>query len=705
MGAIQVETGGDGVARLFLDTPDKSVNVLTPALMEELEALLPQLESDSSVDAVVIASRKPAGFLAGADLDVLEGLSAEEAAALSRAGNALLSRVANCPKPFVAAVHGPALGGGLEVALACRFLVASDDPATVLALPEVQLGLLPGGGGTQRLPRRVGLVAALPMLLTGKRVRARRASRMGLVDLVTTPGGIAETAARAARLVADGELVRPEPKRPLLQRLADAPPGRALALRRARAEVERRTRGLYPAPAAILDCVETGLSRGVEAGLERESVLFGELAASAASRSLLRLFHWTNELKRERGEAPPRPVRRVAVLGAGFMGAGIASVSLKHVPVVLRDLSDEALAAAAKTVHGGLEAQLRSGALRSAERDRRWSRLQLTRDLAGLRRADLVVEAVFEDLELKRRVLAEAEELLAPEAVFASNTSALPIAEIARDARHPGRVLGMHYFSPVPKMPLLELVAAERTEPWALETARALGQAQGKTVVVVRDGPGFYTTRVLAPYLNEAMVLLGEGARVEDVDAAALDFGFPVGPCALLDEVGIDVGAHVSRDLGGRFAHRAGAPSDALQRLYDAGYRGRKHGKGFYSYASGRRGRKPVNPAVYEHFGGPARRELPRAEVQDRLVLQMAGEAVHCLAEGVIASPRDGDVAAVLGLGFAPPRGGPFRHLDALGAEAVARRLGELAERCGERFRPPPLLDEQRAGGGRFHGD
>jgi 3-hydroxyacyl-CoA dehydrogenase len=322
----------------------------------------------------------------------------------------------------------------------------------------------------------------------------------------------------------------------------------------------------------------------------------------------------------------------------------------------------------------------------------------LTTGVDDLEGAELIVEAVFEDLELKRRVLAEVEERVADDAVFASNTSALPIGKIAAGARHPERVIGMHYFSPVPKMPLLEIVVAEQTADWATATAHAFGTAQGKTCIVVKDGPGFYTTRILAPYLNEAVLLVEEGARIEDVDRAMKDFGYPVGPLALVDEVGIDVGAHVAQDLGRAFADRGLEGSGAMPRLYEAGLHGRKNGRGFYLYPKAKKkGRKQINPKIYDLLGGEARRSVDSSEIQDRLALLMVNEAVHCLQEGVISSPRDGDLGAILGLGFPPFRGGPFRHIDTLGREAVRARLEELAGKHGKRFETAGSLREEGA--------
>ncbi len=703
MASFRIAARGDGVTVVTFDAPGRPVNTLSPAVIDEVEAEVLPLLDDASVRAVVLASGKDSTWIAGADLDALDGMqTAAEAEAMSRRGNTLLSAIAASRKPVVAAIHGAALGGGLEVALACSYLLASDHPATVLGLPEVMLGLLPGGGGTQRLPRRIGLAAALPLLLTGQRVRARKAYRLGIVDALTTPGGIAETAVRAALLLADGKL--PARRLPLAARATLVLPARMLILRAAHKQVKAKTRGLYPAPTAILDCVATGLAHGIERGLERESQHFGTLVASRQAKCLIGLFHAMNGLKKVPPGPDPRPVGRLGVLGAGFMGSGVASVSLSICPVVVRDIGDPALSGAARAIHDGLEKQVRSGALTRTERDRRWSRLLLTRDVADLSGCSLVVEAVFEDLELKRRVLAEVEEVISPDTVFASNTSALPIAGIAAAARHPERVLGMHYFSPVPKMPLLELVVAPATAPWAVATARAFGVAQGKTVIAVKDGPGFYTTRILAAYLNEAMLLLSEGAAIEELDRALKDFGFPVGPIALIDEVGIDVAAHVAEDLGGRFADRGMTASPLLPALLVAGYQGRKNRRGFYVYPPpGKKSRKTPNAAIYGALGLGARKAVSPAEIVDRMALMMVNEAARCLAEGVIASPRDGDIGAVLGLGFPPFRGGPFHHVDEVGPTAVVARLEDLAARLGVRFAPAaPLADAARTGNGFF---
>ncbi len=702
MGAIRVAKRPDGVAVLTFDNPKGKVNILSAEMLEEFRTVIGDIEGDAAVKACVLVSAKPDTFIAGADLKYFLSIrEAAEGERFSREGHALLDRVANSSKPTVAAIAGLTLGGGLEVALACSYRLAADDPKVVLGLPEVQLGLLPGGGGTVRLPRLVGLPAALPMMLTGQRVRVRKALKMGLVDALTTPGGIEETAIRTALGLADGSITRRRRTRSWMEAFLESPPGRALLFKQARKSVLAKTRGLYPAPLFILDCVQAGYAKGPAAAYERESVLFGQLTAGPQAKALIGLFEAATELKKPLDATPPRPVNRLAVLGAGFMGSGIAAVSLDLASVEVRDLSQKALDGCAKSIYQGLSKRVKSGAISRFERDRLLARMFLTRDTDGLRRADLVVEAVFEDLGLKRAVLAEVEALMPAQAVFASNTSALPIASIAQGARHPERILGMHYFSPVPKMPLLELVVAEKTAPWAVATARAFAVRQGKTVIVVKDGPGFYTTRILSPFLSEAVLLLEEGARIEDVDRAVKDFGYPVGPITLLDEVGIDVGAHVTRELGPVYAHRGLGGTGALPRLFDAGYLGRKNGRGFYVYPPpGKKGKKRPNEEVYALLGGAPRRTVDC--MAERLALLMANEAVHCLEESVISCPRDGDVGAVLGLGFPPFRGGPFHHLDALGAQHAVERFEALAKLHGQRFVPAPLLVQMAKEGKRF---
>ncbi len=683
----------DHVALITFDSPQKSVNTLTNESIDCLEEILDEVSRDSSIRACILTSAKKDSFIAGADLDALHAVTtAKEAERLSRRSHALLNRVAQLRIPIVAAVHGTALGAGLEIMLACDYRVASNDSKTVFALPEVQLGLLPGGGGTQRLFRLIGLIEALPMLLTGKRVRAKKALELGLVDKLSDKDALIETAATLALAHSKNRRRLKRGRLSILNRALMFPLVRTVLLRQARKSVQRKTLGLYPAPLAILKCVETGLRQGLHAGLEKESELFGRLVVSPEAKNLIWLFHATHELKRAAGKPT---VKTLGVLGAGLMGEGIATISLPLNAVVLKDVSPESMSRAKSRIATYLAKRAGTALL---------ERLTCTTQMKELAATELVIEAVFENLELKQKVLAEVEAAISPTTVFASNTSALPIGQIAAQAKHPERVLGMHYFSPVPQMPLLEIIVTPVTSPAALATAQSYGAAQGKTVIVVKDSPGFYTTRILAPLLNESMLLLEEGASIEAVDKAMKLFGFPVGPIALLDEVGIDVGAHVAKDLGKAFEARSGGASPALSRMNEAGYAGKKNQRGFYLYSKDKKksGKKLVNTEVYDFFGGPDRKAFAPTLIADRIALMMINEAVYCLQEQVIRSPLDGDVGAVLGLGFPPFRGGPFHHIDTVGAARVASRLTDLAQAFGPRFKPAPLLLKLAQSGARF---
>jgi 3-hydroxyacyl-CoA dehydrogenase / enoyl-CoA hydratase / 3-hydroxybutyryl-CoA epimerase len=700
MSALTAVVGDDGVLVLTLDVPGEPVNTLSRSLMNEMDVALGEIEGRLGVTAVVLQSGKPDGFIAGADIrDFGQIRSAIEAETLSRGGQAILDRLEALPFPVVAAIHGAALGGGLEVALACRYRIATDDPKTVLGVPEVQLGLIPGAGGTQRLPRLVGVPTALDLVLTGRSLKAARALKAGLVDEVVPKEVLLAAARRAALGLASGT-VKARPRGLAWKDRLLLP----IALRKARASVLAKGGGHYPAPLAALDAIAQGVKLGQQSGLKVESRHFGELAVSDVSRSLVSVFFATQEIKKDAGYpegTSATTIDKLAVVGAGLMGAGIAASAAEAGALVrLKDAAPEALGRALAHAYDGLEERRRRGSLDRRGVTKRLDRLSVTTEPTGFRQADLVIEAVFEDVELKRKVLAETEALTPDECVFASNTSSLPIGEIARDARRPSRVLGMHFFSPVEKMPLLEVVVTSQTDAWATATAVTFGRRLGKHVIVVRDGPGFYTTRTLAPYLNEACRLVEEGAAVEDVDRALVSFGFPVGPLALLDEVGIDVGAKVAHVLHHAFGERL-APPESMARVVEDGRQGRKNGRGFYAYGTGQ---KRVDASVYALLpGGPARRPVDADEIRDRCVFAFLNEAVLCLQDGVLRSARDGDVGAIFGLGFPPFLGGPFRYLDHLGARFAAEVLDRLAAKHGERFRAAPRLQDMAKDGGAFH--
>jgi 3-hydroxyacyl-CoA dehydrogenase / enoyl-CoA hydratase / 3-hydroxybutyryl-CoA epimerase len=590
--------------------------------------------------------------------------------------------------------------------LACHYRIASNHPKTQLGLPEVQLGLIPGAGGCQRLPRLIGARAALDMILAGKSERASKALRLGLVDELVPESILRSVAVGAAdRLAREGL-----PKRAgkggvpglLLDRTAA---GRQLVYRAARKQVLKRTGGHYPAPLAALEAVRVGLEQGVTAGLAEEHRAFGELAVGDVSRKLVQIFFATTALKKDDGVPPgsatPRQIRRLGIVGSGFMGSGIAGTAVLNVEVDTR-LKDSDLTRVGKGLKAAsrlLSDRLEKRRLTRQQYERLSALLSGSSDYSGFQRADLVIEAVFEDLEVKRKVLAEVEGVVRPDAIFATNTSTIPIRQIAEQARRPERVLGMHFFSPVERMPLLEVIPTAATAPDTVVTAVRFGRRMGKTVIVVADRPGFWVNRILSPYLNEAGHLLQEGTPIEVIDQAMTTFGFPVGPVALLDEVGLDVAEKAGNVMHEAFGDRM-KPAGALGRMLGATRLGRKNGRGFYKYSEGHKA--GVDASVYPLLGVRPVEAHPDL-VQRRLIYSMLNEAAMACAEHVVRSPRDADIGAIFGIGFPAFRGGPLRMIDDLGAGRVVETLYQLQEQFGERFRPAPALLEMSRRSGHYY--
>jgi 3-hydroxyacyl-CoA dehydrogenase / enoyl-CoA hydratase / 3-hydroxybutyryl-CoA epimerase len=702
-----IVTNENGIAIVTFDLPGEPVNKLNSAVQRELEALLPKLRDDAAVRAVVLISGKSDNFIAGADIEEFTKLTTQgEAERLSFEGQEMVSRVETFPKPIVAAIHGACLGGGLELALACHYRIATDHPKTQLGLPEVQLGLIPGAGGCQRLPRLIGVRAALDIILAGKSERASKALRLGLVDEVVPRSILRQTAIAAAdRLAREG--LRQRPQRGgvggmLLERTSA---GRQLVYRAARKQVLKKTGGHYPAPLAALGAVRTGMEQGVTAGLAEEHRAFGELAVGDVSRKLIQIFFATTALKKDDGvpgPAVPRQIRRLAIVGSGFMGAGIAGTAVMNVEVDTR-LKDSDLARVGKGLNSAtalLKERLERRRLTRPQFQRLSALLSGSVDYAGFNRADLVIEAVFEDLETKRQVLQEVESHVRPETIFATNTSTIPIRTIAARAQHPERVLGMHFFSPVDRMPLLEVIPTEATSPDTIVTAVRFGRRMGKTVIVVADHPGFWVNRILSPYLNEAGHLLQEGVAIDVIDSVMTRFGFPVGPVALLDEVGLDVAQKAGDVMHLAFGDRM-KPAGVLARMLGGTRLGRKNGRGFYRYEKGRKA--GVDPSINPLLGVRPSDGADRGLVERRLVYSMLNEAAMACAEGVVRSARDGDIGAIFGIGFPAFRGGPLRMIDDVSPRKTVETLYQLQEQFGERFRPAASLLDMARGGARYY--
>jgi 3-hydroxyacyl-CoA dehydrogenase / enoyl-CoA hydratase / 3-hydroxybutyryl-CoA epimerase len=698
----------NGIAVVTFDLPGEPVNKLSDAVKVEFEALLIRLRDDTTIRSAVLISGKPDNFIAGADIEEFSALTTESAAErLSFEGQEMVSRVETLSTPVVAAIHGGCLGGGLELVLACHYRIATDHPKTQLGLPEVQLGLIPGAGGCQRLPRLIGARAALDMILTGRSERGAKALRLGLIDELVPPSILRATAVAAADRLAREGVPERKPKGGIPALALDrTAAGRRLVYRAAEKRVLAKTGGHYPAPIRALDAVRTGLEQGITAGLAAEHRAFGELAVGDVSRKLVQVFFATNALKKDDGIAPgsavPRQIRRLGIVGAGFMGAGIAGTAVLNVEVDTR-LKDADLPKVGK----GLKAA--TGILAERQKRRRLTRPQFERlisllsggaDYRGFGRADLVIEAVFEDLDTKRRVLEEVEAVTRPEAIFASNTSTIPIRDIAANAARPQRVLGMHFFSPVEKMPLLEVIPTDTTDPEAIITAVRFGRRMGKTVIVVADHPGFWVNRILSPYLNEAAIMIAEGVPIEVIDQTMTRWGFPVGPVALLDEVGLDVAQKAGSVMHAAFGDRL-RPPETLARLIADGRQGRKNGRGFYRYHDGHKA--GVDDSVYSLIGVRPVENADPGVIERRLVFAMLNESAMALEDGVVRTPRDGDIGALFGIGFPAFRGGPLRMIDDLTATKVVETLRDLEDVHGSRFSPAGGLIGTILHGGRYY--
>ncbi|QRG80428.1 fatty acid oxidation complex subunit alpha FadJ [Citrobacter sp. R56] len=689
----------DNVAVVSMDVPGEKMNTLKAEFATQVRAILKQIRENKALRGVVFISAKPDNFIAGADINMIGHCrSAQEAETLARHGQQIMSEINALPIPVIAAIHGACLGGGLEMALACHQRICTDDAKTVLGLPEVQLGLLPGSGGTQRLPRLVGVSTALDMILTGKQLRAKQALKAGLVDEVVPHSILLEAAVELAKQ--DRSAHRELPVR---ERILAGPLGRALLFRMVRKQTAQKTQGNYPATDRILDVLETGLAQGSSSGYDAEARAFGELAMTSESKALRNIFFASTEVKKDPGsDAQPGSLDSVGILGGGLMGGGIAYVTACKggVPVRIKDINTKGINHALKYTWDQLETKVRRRHIKASERDKQLALISGSTDYRGFSHRDLVIEAVFEDLSLKQRMVEEVEQNCASHTIFASNTSSLPIGDIAAKALRPEQVIGMHFFSPVEKMPLVEIIPHATTSEKTIATTVKLAKKQGKTPIVVSDKAGFYVNRILAPYINEAIRLLTEGERVEHIDAALVKFGFPVGPIQLLDEVGIDTGTKIIPVLEAAYGERFSAPANVVASILNDDRKGRKNGRGFYLYgAKGRKSKKRVDPAIYTLIGVQGQNRFSAQQIAERCVMLMLNEAARCFDEQVIRSARDGDIGAVFGIGFPPFLGGPFRYMDSLGAGEVVATLQRLSAQYGDRFTPcEPLLQMAQRG-------
>jgi 3-hydroxyacyl-CoA dehydrogenase/enoyl-CoA hydratase/3-hydroxybutyryl-CoA epimerase len=684
--AFTLERQGE-LAILWFDLPGEKVNKFSSAVLRELSGILDELAATPQLTKLVIASRKPGIFIAGADVTEFTTVSGlEQAKAYVLLGQQVFTKLAKLPQTTVTAIDGACLGGGCELALSCDWRVISDSPKAQIGLPEVKLGIFPAWGGTSKLPRLIGLPGALDIILNGKALDGKRAKKTGLVDDVVESGILLEVAKKFA-----DKGKRKIPGRTKFY-IEGNPLARNIIFGKARKAVLKQTHGHYPAPLKAIEVMEYAMSAGVERGMQREADEAASLVSNDVAQNLVRLFFLMEESKKDPFTIKPASVSYVGVLGAGVMGGGIAQIvaDKTDAEVRMRDIAMKAIGGGMKAAAKVWKKKVDRRRMTRGEMQRKLARITGTTDWSGFSRADVVIEAVVENLNIKRQVLSEFEALAKPGAIFATNTSTIPITQIAAQSAHPENVVGMHFFNPVDRMPLVEIIRGEKTSEQAMVTTAALARKLGKTVVYCNDGPGFVVNRILGPYMNESAFLLEEGNSIESLDKAMLDFGMPMGPMALLDEVGIDVAAKVAGILSEAFGARM-EKSGVVEKLYADGRHGKKNGKGLYLYDGGKR--QGPDASVYKTLGIRAPHAADEKAVVERMLLAMINEASLILDEKIVASAGELDLAMIMGTGFPPFRGGLLRYADSLGLPYVVSRLDALSA-IGPRFRPNAPLEK-----------
>jgi 3-hydroxyacyl-CoA dehydrogenase/enoyl-CoA hydratase/3-hydroxybutyryl-CoA epimerase len=695
---IRREVREDGICALTFDRPGSAANILDFGTLEELAAHLDFIEHSPDLKGVILSTAKPGVFIAGADLNVMRrGAAIERVRELIELGQSVMNRIAALSIPTAAAIHGAALGGGFEICLSCDHRVASSERTTRLGLPETGLGLLPAWGGATRLPRLIGLRPALEMILGGKPVKSNDALELGIVDELSASQDLLETALRRIR---KGK--RRASRRKPVSEAAAAATG-VLMLRK----LLKKTRGNYPAGPKALEVVTRGITRTVADSmiLERNAIL--ELVQTEACKNLIHLF-FLEERARKRtlpGATPqgePKAIRRAAVIGAGIMGAGIAQwLSSRKVEVALRDVTDQQLDRGMLHITKVYQDNLKREIITTEEMNDGLGRIQPAQNEVPPGPVDLVIEAAFEQMDVKKEIFTRLNKQTTADTILATNTSALPISDIASVVSHPERVLGLHFFNPVHRMQLIEIIPARETAPEVLERSLRFAQRIGKLPVIVQDVPGFVSNRLLTPYLNEAQRLFEGGASIKNLDEAMLDFGMPMGPMRLLDEIGLPVELHIAETLAACFGGQMRIP-DCLRDMVRLNLHGRKSGRGYYLY-EGLKTPKP-NLDVVALARDHTFHRLKREELQERMVLIMINEAARCLEEKVVADGDDLDFVMVKGMGFAPFRGGLLRHADVIGSKRLVESMQRLVVQGADYFAPCELLRAMGERDGKFFG-
>ncbi|MGQ9617870.1 MAG: 3-hydroxyacyl-CoA dehydrogenase NAD-binding domain-containing protein [Candidatus Aminicenantia bacterium] len=703
MNFFKTELKDSGILKIVFDIPDEKVNKFSTPVVEELETFLKELLKRNDIKGAYLISGKKDIFIAGADIDEIQAIrDKEEGYQKAKRGIEIFSLIEKLPFPIVAAIDGACLGGGTEIALFCHFRVASDNKATRIGFPEVNLGILPAWGGNQKLPRLIGLAPALDLILTGRTLDGRRALRMGIVDALYPHQVFEEFVERFLEEVIRKGIKKSKPKKKgLLQKLIEDTPLNFIVFSSAKKRVLQRTMGNYPAPLAIIESMKYGYKKKIEKGYDFDARKLGELINTDVSKNLINIFYMTEAIKKEKGvkgEPKVKDIKRAGVVGAGIMGAGIAyAFSSIDIPLRMRDINITALANGMKSIASIYIDSVQKRRMKEGEAYQKISWVSPTTDLSGFSMADIVVEAVFEDMEVKKKLISELNEIVKDDCIVASNTSSLSITEMQNSYKVPENFVGLHFFNPVHRMPLVEIVRGEKTNDDTIATVFALSKKLGKTPIVVKDERGFLVNRILVPYLNEAILILEEGLPVEIIDRSMKKFGMPMGPIRLLDEVGIDVASKVALILYDRFGERM-KPSSKMDKLLEAKLLGKKTGKGFYIF----NGRERANEEIYKILQ-IEKRSFSEEEAVKRMTLTMINEASRCLEEGIAESPSTVDIGMIFGTGFPPFRGGVLRYADSIGLKNVLSELENLRGKYGERFAPSELIEKMAREGKNFY--
>lgn len=704
----------NGIAELKFNLPGEKVNTFTVAVLEEMEKELSKLATNTSIKALKITSGKENSFIAGANLHSFEPAFKDPSLTepILKTGHRVFKKISSLPFPTIAIVHGTCLGGGLECALSCTYRIVTDHPKTQLGLPEVNLGIMPGWGGTQRAPRLLGLSSALSLILSGSPVNGIKAYKMHLADAILPYEFLQEKSEEfiAAVLTHEGKkkVEARRKERSLLTWFLDkTPPGGYLVFNNAKKSVLEKTKGHYPAPLIALDVIEKTHRKPLEEGLQEEvSTFLHHLKDGfALSKELIHLFFTQEALKKETGAPPGTPIKTIktaGVLGAGIMGAGIGWLLADRGHMTrLKDISWDFLATGLTSIKSLFDKGVKNKKLSLSEADRRYNLVSGTIDFSGFSHADLVIEAATENLELKKKLFQETEANVKEDAILATNTSSLTVASMADALKHPERLVGMHFFNPVPKMPLVEVVAGPKSSPSAVASIVQLCKNLGKTPIVVKDCHGFLVNRIFMMGANESFLLMEEGYSCDAIDEAMLQFGMPMGARSLSDEVGIDVIQKVSHIFEKAYGERM-HPAKLLDLLVEKGFIGKKKGIGFYTYKGSKKTlNESVEPLIASFKLGKT--GGPKDDILPRFLFSMINEAARCLEEKVVENPAYLDLALVMGIGFPPFQGGLLRYADRIGSENVLKKLNELHARFGMRFEPAKLIKEKAAAKASFY--